>query len=101
MKPEHDTESNAMQATANSTLPPDAGVTVARSVLHGALTAAERAADELNDKIRECEQQRDDFVRRAGAMQKHLDHLHAQHANWTRLVRELLAATDHTERNQT
>ena len=96
MKPERDTESNAMQATV-----PDAGVTVARSVLHGALTAAERAADELNDKIRECEQQRDAFVRQAGAMQKHLDHLHAQHANWTRLVRDLLAAADHTERNQT
>jgi hypothetical protein len=34
-------------------------------------------------------------------MQEHLDHLHAQHANRTRLVRELLAAADYAERNQT
>ena len=101
MKPERDTESSVMHATVTSALPSEPGVTVARSVLHGALTAAERAADELNNKIRECEQQRDNFVRQAGAMQEHLDHLHAEHANRTRLVRELLAAADYAERNQT
>ena len=69
------------------------GVMVARSVLRGALDAAEKAANDLMGKIRDIEQQRDNCVRQAGSLQEHLDNLHRIHASQTHLVRSLMAAS--------
>ena len=70
------------------------GVMIARSTLRGALADAERAADALNDEIRKHEQQRDNFVRMAGAEQERLDQLRQHHSDQTRHVRNLLAAAN-------
>lgn len=66
---------------------------IARSTLRGALANAERAADALNDEIHKHEQQRDNFVRMAGAEQEHLDQLRQHHASQNRHVRDLIAAS--------
>ena len=73
---------------------PEPRVTIARSTLRGALANAERAADALNDEIRKHEQQRDNFVRMAGAEQERLDQLRQHHSDQTRHVRNLLAAAN-------
>ena len=83
---------SVLQATGtNAEFEP--GVMIARSTLRGALANAERAADALNEEIRKHEQQRDNFVRMAGAEQEHLDQLRRHHSEQTRHVRDLIAAS--------
>ena len=84
---------NVMQATGtNAEFEP--GVMIARSTLRGALANAERAADALNDEIRDLEQQRDNFVRQAGAAQLRLDQMRQSHSDQTQHVRDLLAVAN-------
>ena len=79
----------AMQANAGF----EPGVMIARSTLRGALDVAEKAANDLMDKIRDVEQQRDNCVRQVGSLQEHLDTLRRIHSSQTHLVRSLMAAS--------
>lgn len=68
------------------------GVTIARSALRTAIRQAEQAADEINARLRDAEQQRDNLARQIGAQQDMVDRLLSEREYRTRHVRALLAA---------
>ena len=68
------------------------GVTIPRSALRGALNNAERAVDEIHKLICDRQQERDNYVRKAGAVQEEIDRLRMEHGNRTSHFRALSAA---------
>lgn len=80
-----------MQSTVNAEKS-DPGVTVPGYAVRTALHVAERAADNANRLLRECEQQRDTLARQLGDAQRKADALKGERDYHTSLVRSLAAA---------
>ncbi len=70
------------------------GVMIARHAARTAIRFAEQAADEINVRLRDAEQERDNFARKLGVQQDVVDRLRAEREYRTRHVREMLAACD-------
>jgi hypothetical protein len=68
------------------------GVHVSPHVLRTAILLAEQSADEINNRLRETEQERDKFVRVLGDAQRKVDSYRAEREYRTNLVRQLQAA---------
>ncbi len=83
-------DGEAMQATAN-TSEPDPRITISRHAALTALRAAEAAADEANNRLRDAEQQRDNLVRDLSVKQQRVDALHRERDFRSRHVRDLFA----------
>lgn len=84
----------AMQATdeCNSAPMQQPLAKVPGHVLRMAIAQAERAADELDRRIKEQCGKRDNMAREVGAMQAHIDSMKVEHNRLTRHVRDLLAS---------
>lgn len=68
------------------------GVVIPRSAARTAIRQAEQAADEINARLRDAEQRRDDLARQLGAQQEMVDRLLSEREYRTRHVRNLQAA---------
>ena len=67
---------------------------VPHHVIHAAVNAAERAADDANARLREAEQKRDNAFRLAAACQEQVDALYQHSQRQSRNLRDLLAVRD-------
>lgn len=72
------------------------GTTIGRTALHRALRLAEQAVNDAAARLRATEQERDDLARRLGDKQRQVDALTGEMNHRTALVRDLLAAHDHS-----
>ena len=90
----HSQDECVMQATTSNSEKAEPGIVLIRRAVSVAIRQAEQAVDEINARLRDAEQQRDDLARKLGAQQDVIDRLTGEREYRSRHVRDLLAARD-------